>query len=81
MDLSQKFAMMSPEQKKKFYQGPAMVAPPNVAYNLENPPNENALAIGLLTTCAFLSTLAVVVRFYPRLFMTKRISLRLEDCS
>ena len=72
--------MLSPEEKERFYQGPAMKPPPGAIVNLGNSPNRNSLGFGLLFTAAALSTLAVAVRVYSRLFTRRRIIMRLEDC-
>lgn len=80
MSVAQIFAMLSPEEQKLFYQGPAMIAPDGIIPNFENPQNRDALGYGLTITGAALTTIAVAARLYPRLFMGRRITLRLEDC-
>lgn len=80
MDLAEQFAMLSPEEQRQFYQEPAMRPPSHIVSNFDNPPNQNALARGMLITAVVLSTISIIVRLYPRLFIGKRITLRLEDC-
>jgi hypothetical protein len=81
MDLSELFALLSPEQQEWFYQQGAM-APPSkdIKPDFDNPPNRNGLARGILITCAVISTIFVIVRIYPRLVLSKPNTLRWEDC-
>lgn len=81
MDLSQRFASLSPDEQKAFYHGPAMKAPPGIIPNFENPPNKNTLMAGIIIACGVLSTVSVCIRLYLRIFTGNSITLRVEDCS
>ncbi|KAF1998109.1 hypothetical protein P154DRAFT_536536 [Amniculicola lignicola CBS 123094] len=79
MDLATLFAVLTPEEKKMFYQGPAMLNPDGSPPNFQTPQNQNALAPILLITGAVLSTLVVSVRVYPPLLMGKTVTMQLSD--
>ncbi|KAF1952998.1 hypothetical protein CC80DRAFT_537793 [Byssothecium circinans] len=79
MELSQQFALMNATAKAAFYRGPAMKAPPGETYNFINPPNKNAESYGIVITGTALSTIAILLRLYSRLFVGKRVGLRIED--
>lgn len=80
MDIAQFFSLLSPQQQRQFYQGPAMTPPDGVVPNFDNPPNKDTMGYGVIIASAVLSTLAVAARLYSRLFVGKMASLRLEDC-
>jgi len=44
--------------------GPAMAPPEGVTPDLINPPNNNALAHGVMATCIAVSTFCIILRFY-----------------
>lgn len=55
--------------------GPALAPPPGVVPNFDNPPNNNPLAIGVITACAAVSTLCLVLRGYTRVFLLKKVQI------
>lgn len=57
------------------------VIPPSLAthvQHLDNPPNENRLALGVIGACIIVSTVFSVLRVYSRLFCAGKV--RVEDC-
>lgn len=58
--------------------GPAAKPPAGVEPNFKNPQNINAVIIPLLSLFAVISTLAVVVRTYTKLYIIR--SMAYEDC-
>jgi hypothetical protein len=57
---------------------PAARPPANSVQNLEDPPNDNKLAVAVITTCMVLSTAFSVLRVYSRVFCAGKV--KLEDC-
>jgi hypothetical protein len=57
----------------------AATPPPGIIPNYDNPPNDNRLAIIVITVSIALTTVAGLVRFYSRVFCSRRV--RIEDCS
>ncbi|PGH16758.1 hypothetical protein AJ80_05073 [Polytolypa hystricis UAMH7299] len=54
---------------------PALEPPEGVIPNFENPPNQNALALGVLTACCVVSTLCVLIRAYGRIYLLKKFQI------
>ena len=71
-----------PEQSQAAVQallnGPAAPPPVGVTPNFENPPNLTRIAFPLLTIFSIISTLAVLVRTYTKLYLIR--STAYEDC-
>lgn len=59
-------------------QWPVSTPPAGVVQNLEDPPNDNKLALGVIATCITLSTVFALLRVYSRVFCAQKV--RLEDC-
>lgn len=55
--------------------GPALAPPPGVVPNLTNPPNNNPLAIGVLTACAAVATLCLLLRAYARVWLARKLQV------
>ncbi|KAL4983731.1 hypothetical protein BDW68DRAFT_168277 [Aspergillus falconensis] len=52
--------------------GPALAPPEGVTPQLDNPPNKNGLAVGVLSTCAVFATICCFFRIYCRLFLLRK---------
>ncbi|KAI0411402.1 hypothetical protein F5X98DRAFT_380770 [Xylaria grammica] len=68
---------LSPDQIEKIRDGPAAAPPHGVAPNFDKPPNGNRLAVAVIGVSLVITTLAVLIRFFSKVFCTKRV--RLED--
>lgn len=77
MSLDQLHTLPIAEQEA-ILDGPALRPPPGVVSHLDDPPNNNGLAIGVTTACLALGTCFALVRAYSRLFCVKRLFV--EDC-
>ena len=55
--------------------GPAMAAPDGQTSNLDNPPNENGLALAILILMIAISTICVLVRAYARVYLLRKIQV------
>lgn len=53
---------------------PAGLPPDGVTPNFENPPNNNALAWGVLLLCQVISTICLVLRGYARVFLLRKFN-------
>lgn len=80
MELWEQWAAMTPAQRERFLQGPALKPPPGVNPNLENPRNWTALCYGFILSWSIVSAISVILRLYSRLGLSRRYSLRIEDC-
>ncbi|KAH9995932.1 hypothetical protein F4779DRAFT_194042 [Xylariaceae sp. FL0662B] len=52
---------------------PAMPAPDGITPIFDNPPNQNGLAITILTLCLVISTICVCLRVYARLYLLRKV--------
>lgn len=57
--------------------GPLLPAPDGVTAQLDNPPNDNGLALGVLITCVAIPTISVIIRIFQRIIMPRK--LQIED--
>ncbi|RYP79655.1 hypothetical protein DL770_006575 [Monosporascus sp. CRB-9-2] len=48
---------------------------PDIIPNFDNPPNNNPLAWGVLSTCAAVATICVLLRFYGRVFLLRKVQM------
>ncbi|KAI9373557.1 hypothetical protein BJX61DRAFT_502193 [Aspergillus egyptiacus] len=55
--------------------GPALAPPDGVVPQLDNPPNQNGVAIGVLSACAVFATICCFLRFYARVFLLRRFQI------
>ncbi|KAL2865304.1 uncharacterized protein BJX67DRAFT_383045 [Aspergillus lucknowensis] len=55
--------------------GPALAPPAGVIPQLDNPPNENGLAIGVLSACAAFATACFFMRGYARVFLLRKFQV------
>lgn len=69
---------MNQSQLDALLDGPALAPPPGVVPNLTNPP-ESVVASYMVTSLTIaIATLAVLVRMYTRIFITKQVGF--ADC-
>ncbi|KAH7411401.1 hypothetical protein BKA64DRAFT_569183 [Cadophora sp. MPI-SDFR-AT-0126] len=66
---------ISTEEVAAILSTPALMAPPGVTPNFDEPPNKNGLAWFITTTCMVISTLCVLLRGYAKLWLTKKIGI------
>lgn len=57
--------------------GPAAEPPPGATQNLDNPPNENDVVIGVLSLFLFLAGGLILIHMYAKVFFLKKV--RFED--
>lgn len=55
--------------------GPALKPPPGSIPNLDNPPNRNDIAIGVITACACVATLCLFLRAYARMWLLRKVQI------
>ncbi|KAI2783827.1 hypothetical protein F4815DRAFT_458120 [Daldinia loculata] len=68
---------LPPDQQQAALNSPALPAPDGVVPNFDNPGNNNSLAYGVIGACAAVSSLCMIIRFYARIFLFKK--LKMED--
>lgn len=61
-----------------YLDGPSCPPPDGVTVNLDSPANKNGEAIAVGAICILLTTAAIFMRAYSRLFVVKEF--RIEDC-
>lgn len=54
---------------------PALAAPEGQVSILENPPNDNGLALGALILMLAIATLFFCIRFYGKVFIIRKIEV------
>jgi len=69
---------MTPEQRDKFFNGPAHTPPNGTRPNFDHPKDLVVEFIIMCTICSVLTGVFVVIRFYTRWKLTRRFLL--EDC-
>jgi hypothetical protein len=55
--------------------GPALTPPAGVTSDFDNPPNNNPLAVGVLSTCAAVATLCIIIRVYARVVLLRKVQI------
>lgn len=55
---------------------PAMKPPPSVVPDFDNPPNQNTMAIAVMSVCLAVSTIAIALRFYSRWAVVRAVQLQ-----
>ncbi|KAF3057429.1 hypothetical protein GL218_06172 [Daldinia childiae] len=68
---------LPPDQQQAALNAPALPAPDGFTPNFDNPSNNNPLAYGVIAACVVVSSLCMIIRFYARIFLFKK--LKLED--
>lgn len=66
------------EFKAELLNGPAMIPPPGVTSQFDDPPNLEQLTIAVFTICIFVATIAVVLRMWTKLLIIRQTTL--DDC-
>ncbi|KAI0469722.1 hypothetical protein GGR56DRAFT_662064 [Xylariaceae sp. FL0804] len=66
---------LPPAEQQAILNGPSLTPPGNTSPDFTDPPNGNALAYAVLTICLFVSTLALLVRWYARVICVRSVSL------
>lgn len=73
------FRAMSEEEraavKKEAVLMPAMVAPEGETANFENPPNENTMAMVIITVTLVIATLCIMLRAYGRVYLLRKVGI------
>ena len=54
---------------------PAMEAPEGVEPDFDNPPNENGLALAIITVTLAIGTLCVLLRAYGRVYLLRKVGI------
>lgn len=67
-----------PDQRAEFLDRPALDAPPGVESVLDDPPNRNSMVRGVFILYLVLTTAAIILRGYCKLFVVRKVLL--EDC-
>ena len=68
----------TPESVQMLLNGPAGTPPAGVTPNFDNPPNLNTYVVFTLVLCVSFATVALLIRFYTKLFLIRSIAY--EDC-
>ncbi|KAI3336082.1 hypothetical protein F4824DRAFT_509910 [Ustulina deusta] len=63
---------LPPDYVGKIRDSPAASPPPGVIPNFDNPPNNDGLAIAVIISSIVITTLAVLIRVYSKVFCTRR---------
>lgn len=58
--------------------GPAMIPPPGVLPNFDNPPNLDHIFILTVTLCMTFPAIAVLLRLYTKIYILRKTAF--EDC-
>ncbi|KAI0842992.1 hypothetical protein F5Y06DRAFT_78483 [Hypoxylon sp. FL0890] len=75
LNLLNQLSSLPLDEQEAFLDGPALTPPPNVVPNLDNPPNNNALALVMVTIHLAIVTIAMVLRAYAKIFVARRVFL------
>lgn len=67
--------MLSPEERERFFDGPAQFPPEGVIPRPNDRPNNNAVALGLTIGCVILTGSGVVLRAYSQIVVKKRVGI------
>ncbi|ELQ41208.1 hypothetical protein OOU_Y34scaffold00290g5 [Pyricularia oryzae Y34] len=62
------------DQQELILSGPALAPPNGTVSNFENPPNQNALAIGVMSTCVAVASLCLFIRAYLAI-LARRVTI------
>lgn len=66
---------LSPEELEAILDMEAMPLPEGEVRNFENPPNQNGLALAIITLTLAIGTLCVLLRAYARLYLLRKIQI------
>lgn len=73
-DITQ-FPSFPPEVQRLILEGSAATVPPGITPNFIDPPNNNILAIVILSVCFFIATICALGRAWTRLVIAKQFGL------
>ncbi|KAI5859432.1 hypothetical protein GGS23DRAFT_585383 [Durotheca rogersii] len=73
--MSVDLSTLPPDQQQDILDKPALGAPPGVESNLANPSNRNIIPEAVIPICLVLTTLAILLRCYARVFVVKKINV------
>jgi hypothetical protein len=62
-----------PELLAKYLNGPSSPPPLGIVPHLDDPPNRNSLGLAIGIICMIVSSVALVLRIYSRVFVVKRV--------
>ncbi|KAI1394175.1 uncharacterized protein F4822DRAFT_39584 [Hypoxylon trugodes] len=74
MSLDNLYSLPAAEQQI-ILNGPALQPPDGVLPNFDNPPNRNALGIGITTLCLSIWTIAFLLRAYAKIFCMRKVEI------
>ena len=69
---------MDEAAKQALLSSPALAAPDGVTPNFNNPPNNNALAHGVIAACIAVASLCLLLRIYAQVYLSRGV--KPEDC-
>lgn len=67
--------MSTPEEIAAILDMEAMPVPPGEVRDYDNPPNENGLAMAIITITLVIGTLCVILRGYARLYLLRKVQV------
>jgi len=67
------FTLLTPEELDAVLEMPAMPPPDGEVSNFVNPPNQNGMAIAIMTICLVSVVLCLSIRAYARVILLKRV--------
>lgn len=73
--MSGDISALTPEQLEALLNGPALAPPDGVMPNFENPPNKNYIAAAVVPLCLTVTTIAVLLRVWARVFLLRKVGL------
>lgn len=71
---------LTPAQLEMLLNGPALAPPDGVIPNFDNPPNKNYIAQAVVPLCLVLTSIAVFLRVYARIFCVKKVEIPDGEC-
>ncbi|KAI1772243.1 hypothetical protein F4818DRAFT_180229 [Hypoxylon cercidicola] len=66
---------LTPEQLEALLNGPALAPPDGIVPNFDNPPNKNYISAAVVPLCLTVTTIAVLLRVYARIFCVKKVGI------
>lgn len=70
------FSQLTPEMLDAMLDMPVMAPPDNEVSNFINPPNQNGMAVAVITVCMTVVVLCLAIRAYARLVLLKRVQVQ-----
>ncbi|KAI0120259.1 hypothetical protein F4776DRAFT_245179 [Hypoxylon sp. NC0597] len=75
LNLIHQLSSLPPEEHEEILDGPALTPPPGITPNLDNPSNNNALAVAIITLSLAIMTIAISLRAYAKIFVARKVFL------